>query len=111
MINASTLKAPPMLSPVRNVDKTVKLTLSCGANVPQYIYDDIYDQVTKRAPFLMHGIDYSLKQICGPTFWRKYKFDGYSAAGMSMHEMVKQHRVPFIVAETAHEYPKKYFLK
>ena len=115
MINASTLKVPtaPKLAAenpaqVRVIDKAAKLTLSNGEIVRKYIYDDILDKVNKRAPLLVTGVAYTLKQICGSTFWRPYRDEGYSSAGMCMHELVKQQRVPFIVAETLHEYPKKY---
>lgn len=117
MINPKNLKVPPLRTIAKNRiglnqdrSKRKKLTLSNSCTVPECLNNRIFKQVMDRTKHLEHGRMYTLKKLCGYNFWDKLGIGEPSTAGICMHEWVKQNRVPFIVAETAHEYPKKYYL-
>jgi hypothetical protein len=115
MINPSTLNVPkittlPSASPVARLSKSKSmLTLSNGVTVKEGLLQAVLEQVSKRHRYLFVGKIYTLRQICGSKFWLLSLGEGdRNQAGICMHELVKQGRVPFVVAETAHEYPIKY---
>ncbi len=116
MINPSTLTVPSTSNLIPSRPASIKfdakgrmLTLSNGVPVREALYNAIFDQVIKRQSYLKQGVAYTAKQICGISFWRWALSSGdRNVAGICLHELVKLRRVPFIVAETTHEYPKKY---
>lgn len=116
MINPSTLTVPSTsnLVPSRPASikfgaKGIMLTLSNGVPVREALYNAVFSQVIKRHSYLKQGFTYTAEEICGASFWRGALSSGdRKRAGICMHELVKLCRVPFIVAETAHEYPKEY---
>lgn len=113
MINPSTLKVPSLADskPVsfKFDAKGSMLTLSNGVTVREALYNAVFNQVMKRHSYLKQGVAYTAKQICGISFWLGEISPGdRNFAGICLHELVKLRRVPFIVAETAHEYPKEY---
>lgn len=115
MINPSTLKVPSTFilaqaKPTSSelASKSNMLTLSNGAPVREALYNDIFNQVMHRHLYLKQGFAYTTEEICGTSFWRSLSSGDCKAAGKCMCDLVKLSRVPFIVAETAHEYPKEY---
>ncbi len=113
MINPSTIKVPSLADSkpvsIKFDAKGSMQTLSNGVPVREALYNAVFNQAVLRHRYLKQGVAYTAEEICGTSFWRRELSPGERKhAGICMHELVKLRRVPFIVAETAHEYPKKY---
>lgn len=117
MINPSNLKvpstsnlAPPKAASIKIDSKGSMVNLSNGVPVREGLYTAVFNKVIHRHRFLKEAIAYTTEEICGASFWHLLSSGERKIAGICMHELVKLHRIPFIVAETDHEYPKKYHL-
>lgn len=109
LLNAPKITAPSSASPALNfyTSKSM-LTLSNGVTVKEGLLQAVLEQANKRHRYLLRDNAYTTEDICGSKFWLSISKGDCKHAGICMHELVKQSRVPFDVAETAHEYPKKY---
>ena len=87
------------------------LVLTPWLTVKKTFYDALYEQVMEHIPYLMPGVAYELKTICGKDFWLPLGTGRQKQAGQIMVYMVEQSEIPLIFAETKHEYPKMYLVK
>lgn len=67
--------------------------------------------VEDRVPSLPHSAKFTLKKIFGEGLWGELNPGEQRTAGLCMSHMVTAGELPFVVAESKHEYPVYYQLK
>lgn len=85
--------------------------LSDGYQVTKTFYDNVRKQVEASLPAMERDARYTLKMLCGATYWDQLGRGERRTAGRCMSDMVENKLLPLRVAETKHEYPKYYQLE
>jgi len=89
----------------------VNVFLSNGRWVNRNFLEVIKEVVADVVPYLVHGARYTLETICGEEFWSALSNGEKRQAGWCMKHLVITGELPFIIAESRHEYPVYYQLK
>lgn len=91
--------------------KIAYVFLSNGRWVNKKFLELIKEVIVEITPALMPGVRYTLKTICGEGFWSNLSNGEKRQAGWCMKHLVVTEELPFIIAESKHEYPIYYQLK
>ena len=84
--------------------------LCCGQRVPTSLYISVLYRVLDRHAELELGIPYTLKMICGESYWSGLG-SLRNAAGWIMAELVDEGLVPYLFASERNAQPLWYRLK
>ena len=84
--------------------------LCCGRRVPTSLYISVINRVMDRHAELKPGIPYTLKMICGESYWNGLG-SLRNAAGWLMAELVDAELVPYLFASERDAKPLWYRLK
>lgn len=82
-----------------------------GMVVDGEFYDRIYSAVGARLATMLEGTLYTAEMLVGEEVWRQLSNGQCRLAGRCISDMVSNNDLPLVVAETRHEYPKKYLLR
>lgn len=82
-----------------------------GYSVPKILFDQVQQQVEGVIPMLERDERYTLEMLCEPNYWTMLDDGERRKAGRCMSHMVYMEILPLEVAESKHEYPKRYRLK
>ena len=108
MIDPITIRLPLFTNLKSKKKQIPKMT---KAEYREFVKKAFYDHIKLILPMLDRGVTYTLKKMCGKSFWNSHHPAARRGPGRYISQLVKEGHLPLISLENNSSKSKQYMLK